>query len=165
VAVVVSPDADRAEPDERRVTKEAAVSVIVVGVDGSENSVRALRWAGEQARATGAELHAVYVWEFPYMEIVPPTLGTTLPPYDDMEAAANRKLEETLKRAQLPAGVHVEQFVVDGSPARALLDAAKGADLLVVGARGHGGFLGLLTGSVATQAVNHATVPVVVVRD
>jgi nucleotide-binding universal stress UspA family protein len=141
------------------------VAVIVVGVDGSDNSVRALRWAAEQAQLTHADLHAVYVWEFPYMEIVPPSpLGATLPPYADMEEAAKARLEDTLARAQLPRDVRVERIVLDGSPARALLDAAKGADLLVVGARGHGGFIGLLTGSVATQAVNHATIPVVVIH-
>jgi nucleotide-binding universal stress UspA family protein len=154
-----------AQPRERGVMEEVVVSVIVVGVDGSENSVRALQWAGEQARLTGSEVHAVHVWEFPYMEVAPPMLGMTVPPHEDLEAAAKARLDDAVTRAQLPRDVRVEGIVADGSPARVLLDAAKGADLLVVGARGHGGFLGLLTGSVATQAVNHATVPVVVVRD
>jgi nucleotide-binding universal stress UspA family protein len=140
------------------------MGAIAVGVDGSENSIEALRWAGRQAAMTGAELRAVYVWEFPYMDIVPSTLGAALPPFPEMEAAARTKLEECLHRAHLPKEVTVERIVIEGEPARVLLHEAEGADLLVVGGRGHGGFRGLLTGSVATKAVNHATVPVAVIR-
>jgi nucleotide-binding universal stress UspA family protein len=142
----------------------AAVGTIVVGVDGSVNSVEALRWAGRQAETTGAPLRAVYVWEFPYMDIVPSTLGATLPPFDEMESAARAKLDQCIDRAQLPSEVVVERVVVEGEPPRVLLHEAEGADLLVVGGRGHGGFRGLLTGSVASKAVNHATVPVAVIR-
>jgi nucleotide-binding universal stress UspA family protein len=140
------------------------MGVIVVGVDGSENSIEALRWAANQAAMSGGELRAVFVWEFPYMDVVPPTLGTTLPPYSEMEAAARVRLDETVNRAQLAHAVAVERVVVEGAPSRVLLDEAKDADMLVIGARGHGGFVGLLTGSVATQVVNHATVPVAVIR-
>jgi nucleotide-binding universal stress UspA family protein len=137
---------------------------IVVGVDGSDNSVRALQWAAEQATSRGDVLRALYVWEFPYMDVVPATLGTTLPPFADMQAGAERSFDAALERAALPPGVTVERAVLEGAPVRLLLEAAKDAEMVVLGARGHGGFLGLLTGSVTTQVVNHSPVPVVVVR-
>jgi nucleotide-binding universal stress UspA family protein len=140
------------------------MSFIVVGVDGSENSIRALQWAGEQAVLRDASVRAVYVWEFPYMDIVPPTLGATLPPFDEMQEAAERALETAIARAALPPACKVDRVVEEGTVVKILLDAAKDAELLVVGARGHGGFVGLLTGSVTSQLVNHATVPTVVVR-
>jgi nucleotide-binding universal stress UspA family protein len=140
------------------------MGVFVVGVDGSTNSSEALRWAADQAALTGAELRAVLVWEFPYMEVVPSGLGVTLPPYSEMEQGAAAKLDETIEKASLPEGIDIERVVREGPPARVLIEEAKDADLLVVGSRGRGGFLGLLTGSVATQAVNHSPVPVVVIR-
>jgi nucleotide-binding universal stress UspA family protein len=140
------------------------MGVVVVGVDGSTNSIEALRWAAAQCALTGAELRAVFVWEFPYMEVVPGGLGVTLPPYAVMEQAATAKLDEAIATALIPEGVDVERVVREGPPSRLLIEEAKDADLLVVGSRGRGGFLGLLTGSVATQVVNHALVPVVVIR-
>jgi nucleotide-binding universal stress UspA family protein len=140
------------------------MGVIVVGVDGSENSIAALRWAANQAALTGADVRAVFVWEFPYADTVSPVPGATLAPYPAMERAAAEKLDDTIMRAQLPYDHPVERVVLEGAASRALLDEAKDADMLVVGARGHGGFVGLLTGSVATQAVNHAAVPVAVIR-
>jgi nucleotide-binding universal stress UspA family protein len=140
------------------------MSYIVVGVDGSENSIQALHWAGEQAVLRDTPIRAVYVWEFPYMDIVPSTLGSTLPPYSEMQDAAERALDAAIARAALPPACKVDRVVEEGAGVKILLDAAKDADMLVVGARGHGGFLGLLTGSVTTQLVNHATVPTVVVR-
>jgi nucleotide-binding universal stress UspA family protein len=140
------------------------MGVIVVGFDGSENATSALRWAANEAHVTGDDLRVVSVWEFPYMEIVPPTFGVTLPPYHEMQKAAEKKLDDAIQGAALPAGLRIEQTVLEGEPAQLLLEQAKDADLLVVGARGRGGFLGLLTGSVATKAVNHAGVPVAVIR-
>jgi nucleotide-binding universal stress UspA family protein len=140
------------------------MSGIVVGVDGSENSVSALRWAAGQAEVRNTALRVVFVWEFPYMDVVPPTLGATLPPYSEMQEAAEKQLDEIIAKAHLSPGCKVERVVAEGAVVRILLDQAKDADLLVVGARGRGGFLGLLTGSVATQLVNHSTVPTVVVR-
>jgi len=140
------------------------MSFILVGVDGSENSIQALRWAGEQAVLRDAPMRAVYVWEFPYMDIVPPTLGATLPPYSEMQDAAERALDAAITSAALPPACKVDRVVEEGAVVKILLDAAKDADMLVVGARGHGGFLGLVTGSVTTQLVHHATVPTVVVR-
>jgi nucleotide-binding universal stress UspA family protein len=144
--------------------QEAVMTLVVVGVDGSDNARAALRWAAEQARVQGADLRAVFVWQFPYMDIVPTTLVATLPPYHEMQKAAEERLREIVDTADLPAEVRVERVVVEGLASRALLDEAKDADLLVVGARGHGGFVGMVTGSVATHVVNHASVPVAVVR-
>jgi nucleotide-binding universal stress UspA family protein len=123
--------------------------------------VAALRWAGEYASRTGARIRAVHVWEYP---VVGDFTGmVVLPEKDALVEGAQAVLDNALSRAGLPAGVTVERQTVEGPPARTLIDAASDADLLVVGARGHGGFLGLLLGSVATQAVHHARIPVVVV--
>jgi nucleotide-binding universal stress UspA family protein len=135
--------------------------VIVVGVDGSDPSKRALRWAADQARLTGAELKIVTTWEYP------PTLGWA-PPYPsdfDPDADARKALEETVD-AVLGAdpGVVLHLTVQEGHPAFVLTEAGKGAELLVVGSRGHGAFAGMLLGSVSEYCAAHAPCPVVVVR-
>jgi nucleotide-binding universal stress UspA family protein len=132
-------------------------SRIVVGVDGSPSSEQALRWAAEQARLTGQELHAVITWEFPV------TYGA-LPVPDDVDWADESRaiLEKTVANA-LPETEAPQ--VVHGAPARALLDVTEGADLLVVGCRGHGGFAGLLLGSVSQHVVTHTSCPVLVVQE
>lgn len=137
---------------------------IVVGVDGSQNSIAALRWAAEHAQRTGSDIRAVAVWEFPYLMATGP-LGMAAPPELDLQGATEEMLDQALRDAALPDTVTVNRVVREGAPATVLLDEAKkDADLIVVGARGHGGFVGLLVGSVATQVVNHATIPTVVVR-
>lgn len=138
---------------------------IVVGVDGSPNSVAALRWAAEQAARTGSDVRAVAVWDVQYPIAAGP-LGMATPPQPlDLQGATEEMLEHALRDAALPGDVKVTRVVRAGAPATVLLDeSTKDADLLVVGARGRGGFVGLLIGSVATQIVNHATIPVVVVR-
>lgn len=139
---------------------------IVVGVDGSQNSIAALRWAAEQAARTGSDVRAVAVWDFPYGALSAGPLGAASPPPQvDLQDATEEMLDESLRAAALPDDVTVNRVVRQGAPATVLLDEAKkGADLIVVGARGRGGFVGLLIGSVATQVVNHATIPTVVVR-
>jgi nucleotide-binding universal stress UspA family protein len=134
---------------------------VVVGVDGSESSVAALRWAGGYASRTGARVRAVHVWEYPVIGDF--TGMVVLPEKDTLVEGARAVLDNALERAQLPKDVAVESVTLEGPPARTLLDAAADASLLVVGARGRGGFLGLLLGSVATQTVQHARMPVVVV--
>lgn len=137
---------------------------IVVGVDGSQNSVAALRWAAEQAARTGSDVRAVAVWEFPYGAIPPGPLGAATPPQIDLHGATEQMLDDALREAEIPDNVTVNRVVREGPPAAALLEESKrDADLLVVGARGRGGFIGLLVGSVTTQVVNHATIPTVVV--
>ncbi len=134
---------------------------IVVGVDGSESSKRALRWAADQAKLTGAQLKVVTTWEYP------PTLGWA-PPYPsdfDPEQDARKALQETVDSVLgADPGVAVEISVTEGHPAYVLVQAAGEAALLVVGSRGHGAFAGMLLGSVSEYCAAHSPCPVVVVR-
>jgi nucleotide-binding universal stress UspA family protein len=133
---------------------------IVVGIDKSDSSKAALAWAVRQAGLTGAEVDAVAAW-------LPPVQFGWAPPYEGpgpREAAA-AALDEAIDDVQLEAlGVVIHPVVVRDNPARALIDAAKDADLLVVGSRGHSGFTEALLGSVGQHCVHHARCPVVVVR-
>ncbi len=135
--------------------------IIVVGVDGSDPSKRALRWAANQAKLTGATLKAVTSWEYP------PTLGWA-PPYPsdfDPNEDARKALQETIDAVLGPEAAVVAQVeVTEGHPAFVLTEAARGAELLVVGSRGHGAFAGMLLGSVSEYCAAHAPCPVVVVR-
>jgi nucleotide-binding universal stress UspA family protein len=134
---------------------------IVVGVDGSVSSKAALAWAMRQANLTGAVVEAVTAWEFPsaYGYAVP-VLGV------DFEELASRTVKDAI--AEVTAGADagpIRYKVVEGNAARVLIDESAGADLLVVGSRGHGGFVEALLGSTGQHAVHHASCPVVVVRD
>jgi nucleotide-binding universal stress UspA family protein len=134
---------------------------IVVGVDGSENSLVALRWALDEAQRSHATVQAVITWHYPYT-------GVGFVPYVDasgLDDGARLTLEEALGTACPDDETRrsIERLVVQDSPAHALVEAAKGADLLVVGSRGRGGFTGLMLGSVSTQCVHHAPCAVVVV--
>ncbi len=135
---------------------------IVVGVDGSAGSIEALRWAGTEADLRDAKIRAVSAWEFPYMY----GEGVVALSLDMLETETKARLDETIKKAiEDPAkAAQVEQVVVCGHPSGVLETESKTADMLVVGARGHGGFLGLLLGSVSDQIAKHAHCPVVVVR-
>jgi nucleotide-binding universal stress UspA family protein len=134
---------------------------IVVGVDGSASSKAALRWAVRQARLTGAGVEAVTAWQLPTY------YGWEwLPDDTDVEGIARSMLEEVIAEiAGQDPSVTIKPVVRQGNAARVLLDAAKDADLLVVGSRGHGGFTEALLGSVGQHCVHHAPCPVVVVRD
>lgn len=135
---------------------------IVVGVDGSPASARALRWAVDQARQTGAEVDAVIAWTPPNVYAVGPALPHEL----DWAADCGSAIDETCKRALDGADDGaIRRLVVRGHPAQVLVDQAKGADLLVVGSRGHGGFTGMLLGSVSQHVIALAPCPVVVVPD
>ena len=137
-------------------TSDAIRPVIVAGVDGSPCSLEALRWAARQAELTGAELQAVMAWTLPEIYSYTPR---------DFEGEARKALEEGITQALGPEPrVPVIAQVVQGSPARALIDASRHAALLVVGSRGHGGFAGMLLGSVSEHCVSHAECSVVVVR-
>jgi nucleotide-binding universal stress UspA family protein len=142
---------------------EAKAGRIVVGVDGSSASMRALEWAVREATLTGAEIEAVNAWE------VPAQYGTgmmVLPSGEEFEAAAKQQLARAVEEvAGSRPGVVIEQNAIAGHAAKVLIDAAEGATLLVVGSRGHGGFVGTLVGSVSQYCVSHAPCPVVVVRD
>jgi nucleotide-binding universal stress UspA family protein len=138
---------------------------IVVGVDGSPAAADALTWAVRQGRLTGATVEAVAAWEYPAMYAGGFGSGYALPTDVDWAGEARKSLDQAVTAALSDEDLAVvEQRVVEGHPARVLLDAAAGATLLVVGSRGHGGFAGLLLGSVSEYLVAHAPCPVVVVR-
>ena len=133
---------------------------IVVGVDGSASSRRALGWATRQAKLTGALLDVVMAWE------VPPTYRFDASSPHDLRLGAETILQEVVADVVGDApGVDVRPSVVEGHPVPVLLNAAQGSSLLVVGSRGHGAFTGMLLGSVSHHCVTHATCPVTVVRD
>jgi nucleotide-binding universal stress UspA family protein len=134
---------------------------IVVGVDGSEPSLKALRWAAQQARLTGATLRVLTTWEV--------ATGTgwvpTFPVDYDPQAVARQALDEAVTETLgADPDVAVERIVKEGHAAPVLLAAAKDADLLVVGSHGHGAFAGMLIGSVSEHLVRHAPCAIVVVH-
>lgn len=132
---------------------------IVVGVDGSPASVAALTWASRQATLTGAAVEVVLSWQYPAT-----FGGYALADGTDWPANAQTALDNAVDQALGSSGTSVSRSVVEGHPAKVLLDASTGADLLVVGSRGHGGFAGMLLGSVSEHVVTHADCPVVVVH-
>jgi len=133
---------------------------IVVGVDGSESSRHALRWAARQAKFTGASLEVVIAWE------VPPDYRFDASSPHDLRLGAESILQSAVADVLGDdPDVDVKPSVVEGHPVPVLLNAAKGASLLVVGSRGHSAFTGILLGSVSNHCVTHATCPVTVVRD
>ena len=133
---------------------------IVVGVDGSDPSKEALKWAARQAELTGAGLRVVMSWEIPSNAYWAP-----LPEGLDFEKETVSALhQEVVDALGESPRVEVEEVVQEGHPAPVLLELARDAELLVVGSRGHGQFAGMLLGSVSEHVVAHATCPVVVVR-
>jgi len=142
---------------------------IVVGVDGSAESVQALRWALEEARLRKTRVRALYVWEFPSTLVVSdPLLGG--PEFDpllvepsELEGIARQRLADIVRAVAADPGL-LEERVVEGNPAEALVQASKDEELLVVGSRGRGRFSGSLLGSVSQACAHHARCPVVIVR-
>lgn len=143
---------------------------IVVGVDGSTNSKAALRWAAKLAPTLGAHLDVVTAWQFPVFSTMNPDVMSAglLPAYPELwhpEADAKKVQDLTLMdvfKGAPPPGL--TNAVEEGQPASVLLDAAEGATMLVIGSRGHGGFAGLLLGSVSRTCTEHAKCPVLVVH-
>ncbi len=137
---------------------------IVVGVDGSEGSRRALHWAAAEATARKDALQLVHVWERP-QAYAPLGLGAYPVDPEPIQEAARDLLEKLVAEARaLAPDIEVRGELVEGAPAHALLEAARTADLLVVGSRGRGGFRGLALGSVSHQLAQHSACPVVIVR-
>jgi nucleotide-binding universal stress UspA family protein len=144
----------------------AEIKLIVVGVDGSDSSRKALSWAYDEAAHHGASITAISTWHPPAMPMTPPY--GSIPP----EGYASQPKQEALNLLERfvsaldvrePA-VDVQTAVEEGNPAEVLIERSKEADLVVVGSRGHGGFKGMLLGSVSQHLVAHAECPVVVVR-
>ena len=131
---------------------------IVVGVDGSPDSVRALRWAAEYAQRFDAPLQALTTWQ------IPTVYGDTYfgaEDYVGFEDKARAQLVETVREA-LGEGAQVKERVERGHPSDVLVQASKDAQLVVVGSRGLGSFRGMLLGSVSQYCVTHAHCPVIV---
>jgi len=143
-------------------------SLIVVGVDSSEGAKAALRFALDEAKLREADLRVVHTWQFGYIGVrgiegFSPVAGADL---GELRRTAEIALDATLQEvgAANGNGVAIERRVSEGAPATVLVDESRNADLLVVGSRGHGGFTGLLLGSVSQQCAQHAACPVVIVR-
>jgi len=135
---------------------------IVVGVDGSLPSKAALAWAIHQAKLTGAVVEAVIAWHHPASYGYP----VTVPDDTDYRKLAEKVAADAVADVTGPAGpVEIRSRAVEGNAATALLAASADAELLVVGSRGHGGFVEALLGSVSQHCVHHATCPVVIIRD
>ena len=134
---------------------------IVVGVDGSASSKAALWWAVRQAQLIDGSVEAVIAWHHPSAYGWMPPQAETY----DFEEVATEVLDSAIAKAIGPDRlVEILKRVVQDHPATALLEAARGAELLVVGNRGHGSFTETLLGSVGQHCVQHAPCPVVVVR-
>ena len=137
---------------------------IVVGIDGSQGARRALEWAVAEARLRDAHLVVVHAWLEPAAVAVGSVITAGGVEPEVFEETAERTVADVLGAVDTSGLAQgVERHIVAGAPARALLDAADGADLVVVGSRGLGGFAGLLLGSVSQQVAHHATCPVVII--
>jgi nucleotide-binding universal stress UspA family protein len=136
---------------------------VVVGYDGSETAKVAARWAADEAVAQGRGLTLAHA-------VLPPVsgagFGATIPPPLDLVDSLQEKAKiELLREADALPGTDIEVCVEIGSPSGLLLDASQKAHLLVLGSRGHGGFRGLLLGSVGSQVASHAACPTVIFRE
>jgi nucleotide-binding universal stress UspA family protein len=135
---------------------------VIVGVDGSDSSVAALRWACDLASSIGSSIEVVTTWHWPM------SLGAAIPiptgydPADDAQKLVD-EVVATVAEAYPTAAIRTR--VVEGNPSLALVEASKHAALLVVGSRGHAEFAGLLLGSVSQHCAAHAACPVLIYRD
>jgi nucleotide-binding universal stress UspA family protein len=149
------------------------MGTIVVGVDGSAGSDAALRWALDEARLRGSRVRVVHSYEIPhdsFAEVGAP--GLLAPPVaagdidrlrENAEAQARAVVESAVQRAGDAAeGLEIEHAPLAGQATETLIEAGRNAELLVLGSRGRGGFLGLLLGSVSQQLASHAPCPVVI---
>lgn len=142
------------------------MNAIVVGIDESEGSQRALEWALQEAALRKAPVRVVHVSPppqsfYPYSMVDTQWVESA---NERAEEAGQAVVESALAKAGgAPAGVQVEGRARFGAPPHALIEEAEGAALLVVGSRGRGGFTGLMLGSVSQQVVHHAACPVVVI--
>ena len=137
---------------------------ILVGVDGSRGSRKALTWAAAEAAEHGADLVVIHVWE----RTLPPAAGNPSVPAGDASDTSQAAADELVQIVKEELGddppVVAQPRVKRGRPAEVLIEESAGADLLVVGTRGHGGFAGLVLGSVSQHVAAYAQCPVTVVR-
>lgn len=150
---------------ERTPIEEAGTSskpAIVVGVDGSESSVKALQEGRRIAEALGAPLEAVAVWQ------------QTHSMYDFYQSQSGWTPEKEIEKLLMDASKaafgddqpsRLTKTILQGTPTKALIRHSAGAEMLVLGSRGHGGFAGLLLGSVSSACVAHAACPVLIVHN
>jgi nucleotide-binding universal stress UspA family protein len=132
---------------------------IVVGVDGSEHSNAALRWALAEAEArTNSQVTAVLSWQVPFLSF-PGAFDR-----EELEKAYKNFLIETVSAIAPKPAVPLETLVAEGDPTEAMVEASKDANLLVLGIRGRSPFAGLLLGSVSQGAAATAHCPVVLVK-
>jgi nucleotide-binding universal stress UspA family protein len=153
---------DASTPEEE--TTVSAWKTIVVGVDGSPGSRAALTWAAAEAADHGADLVVVNVWEH---TLLPPAGSVSVSEHyvpDPSQRTADDLVQVIKEELGEQPAVVVQPRVTQGSPAKVLIDESADADLLVVGTRGHGGFAGLVLGSVSQHVAAYAHCPVTVVR-
>lgn len=138
--------------------------LVVVGVDGSDCSLKALRFAVDEAKRRGAALRIVTSWMVPAMAYADGMAAGVAP--DAFREGAETASAAALEEARRGGGgdLSITSVVPEKAPVPALLEAAEGADLLVVGSRGRGGFASLLLGSVSAQLAQHAPCPITIVR-
>ncbi|MFF1714668.1 universal stress protein [Streptomyces sp. NPDC058268] len=138
---------------------------IVVGVDGSACSQEVLRWAMVQAQVTGSAIEAVAAWMYPQVYGYSYGWVPSMPEGGEFAKTAEQTLQETVAtvREQLDHPPEVTIRVAEGHAVEVLMDAARNAQLLVLGSRGHGTFAGILLGSVSQHCVQHAPCPVVII--
>lgn len=129
---------------------------VLVGVDGSQPSQEALRWALWHARLATGRVLAIQTWEIHPLY----RLENIAEEFHD---AAVTSLQDTIRKLDADTAI-IEQRALEGHPAEVLLAQSREAQLLVIGNRGHGGFAGALLGSVSQHCVHHARCPVVIVR-
>jgi nucleotide-binding universal stress UspA family protein len=142
-----------------------ARELVVVGVDGSEESIAALSWAARYANAINAQVRVVAAWHYPAAAGIAPVGVAPEPVREQAEQYVREQLNAAIAKVYPgSAADRVDTKLAYGHPAQVLLDESGNADLLVVGHRGRGAFTGMLVGSVSTHCVTHATCPVVVVR-
>lgn len=153
------------------------MGTIVVGIDGSEASDAALRWAMGEARMRRTGLRVVHVYQAPHASITEAGLGAAggmpVPAVftedreqvrQAAETQARNLIEEALSRAGSDSadGLEIERATVEGPAAKSLIESARGADMLVVGSPGHGGLHALFLGSVSRHCAEHPPCPVVI---
>ena len=137
--------------------------LVVVGVDGSLESVAALRFAADEAKLRGAVLRIVCAWEPSDAGYMGEVFAPTPDAFDQAEHHAEDVLRAALKHLQ-GESLEIEALAEEGGPAAVLLEQAAEADLLVVGSRGLGAAKRLMLGSVSHNLTHHARCPVVIVR-